>query len=198
MKNRFLPLMISLLVAIVLVFVVEDFVRQVIVIPLLYASWFLALVLGSLPQWVFWVVFVITALVIANKSMAQDKTIRRQPWTPRASHRGPVATWSALLEGSKTQEFSRWRLAQALTKLTQDILFQEPFNLREREERWADFKTFLPPQVEASFKAPLPDARLLSRLWCRRRGKGRFTAPDLDPEIVVKYLEDRLATLTGA
>jgi hypothetical protein len=198
MKNRFLPLMISLFVAIVLVFVVEDFVRQVIVIPLLYASWFVTLVLGSLPQWVFWVVFVITALVIANKSMAQDKTIRRQPWTPGASHRGPVATWSALLERSKTQEFSRWRLAQALTKLTQDILFQEPFNLREREEGGADFKTFLPPQVEASFKAPLPDARLLSRLWRRRRGKGRFTAPDLDPEIVVKYLEDRLATLTGA
>jgi hypothetical protein len=60
LRNRFLPLIVSLLATIVLFFVVDDFIHRVIVRSLLYASWFLTLLLGSIPQLVFWAAFIVS------------------------------------------------------------------------------------------------------------------------------------------
>ena len=198
MKRRFLPLALSLLMAVILVFVVEDFVRQVIVTPILYVSWFVALVLGSLPQWVFWVAFVVIALVIARKSMARDIAARRRAWAPPASYLGPVVTWAGFLDRAKTQEYSRWRLAQALKRLSQDILaLEKRSNFHRREAQWNSLRQVLPPAIEAYFEAPPPESQPLFRLWRRGRAKGHSAALDLAPETVVKYLEDRLGRLSG-
>jgi hypothetical protein len=197
-KRRYLPLALSLLMAVILVFVVEDFVRQVIVTPILYVSWFIALVVGSLPQWVFWVAFVVLALVIARKSMARDIAARRRTWVPPAIYLGPVVTWAALLDRAQTRPYARWRLAQTLKRLTQDILALETrSNFYRREEQWNSLKQVLPPAIEAFFEAPPPEAQPLFRLWRRSRARGRSNGLDLAPETVVKFLEDRLAPLSG-
>jgi hypothetical protein len=197
-KRRYLPLALSLLIAVILVFVVEDFVRQVIVTPILYVSWFVALVVGSLPQWVFWVAFVVVALVIARKSMARDIAARRRAWVPPAIYLGPVVTWAALLDRAKTQPYARWRLAQTLKRLTQDILALETrSSFYRREEQWTSLRQVLPPAIEAFFEAPPPEPQPLFRLWRRGRARGHSNGLDLAPETVVKYLEDRLAPLSG-
>lgn len=198
MKNRFLPLILSLLLAAVLVFLVEDFVRQVIVTPLLYASWFVTLVLGSLPQWVFWVAFVVIALIIARKSLAGGTTARQRVWAPPASSLGPVVTWAALLDRAKTQDYARWRLAQGLKRLTQDILaLEKRSDFYGREEQWKNSKTILPSAIETYFEAPPPEFKPLFRLWHRGRTGSHSAALDLAPETVVKYLEERLVLFTG-
>jgi len=197
-KRRYLPLALSLLIAVILVFVVEDFVRQVIVTPVLYVSWFIALVVSTLPQWVFWVAFVVVALVIARKSMARDTAAKRRAWAPPASYLGPVVTWAALLDRAKTQEYARWRLAQTLKRLTQDILaLERRSSFYRREEQWNSLRQVLPPAIEAFFETPPPEPRPLFRWWRRGRAKGHSSELDLAPETVVKYLEDRLAPLSG-
>jgi hypothetical protein len=187
-----------LLLATVLIFVVEDFVRQVIVTPLLYASWFVTLVLGSLPQWVFWAAFVVIALIIARKSMAGGTAARQRVWAPPASFLGPVVTWAALLDRSKTQEYARWRLAQGLKRLTQDILaLEKRSDFYGREEEWKNSKRILPSAIEAYFDAPPPESQPLFRLWRRGRADGHSAALDLAPDTVVQYLEERLSLFTG-
>jgi hypothetical protein len=198
MKNRFLPLILSLLLAVVSVLVVEDFVRQVVVTPLLYVSWFVTLVLGSLPQWVFWVAFVIIALIIARKSMAGGTTARQRVWAPPAGFQGLVVTWAALLDRAKTQEYARWRLAQGLKRLTQDILaLEKRSDFYGREEQWKNSRRILPSAIEAYFEAPPPEFKPLFRLWHRGRTDSHSAPLGLAPETVVQYLEEKLALFTG-
>jgi hypothetical protein len=198
MRNRFLPLIVSLLATIALFFVVDDFIHRVIVSSLLYVSWFLTLVLGSIPQLVFWAAFIVVALVIAGKSLAQRRTIRQHSQMRTAHAQGPVATWSALLERSDTQEFSRWRLARALRKLTWDVLSPDVgLNHLSSQEQAGNLGLFLPPAIQAYFEAPLPWAQRISLIQRRRRSRNRATTLDLDPEQVVAFLESRFDVLTG-
>ena len=198
LRNRFLPLIVSLLATIVLFFVVDDFIHRVIVRSLLYASWFLTLLLGSVPQLVFWAAFIVVALVVASKSLTQRRTSRQHAQMRMAHAQGPVATWSALLERSDTQEFSRWRLARALRKLTWDVLSPDAgLNHLSNQEQVGNTGLLLPPAIEDYFEAPLPWSQRISFIQRRRRSRSRATTLDLDPEQVVAFLESRLDVLTG-
>jgi hypothetical protein len=195
-SRRFVPLILFLLIAFVLVFVVDDFVQRVIVAPVLRAAWFVTVVVTSLPQFMFWGVFIVAALVIAAKSVGREKTFRPRSERAPASQRGPVAVWFSLLERAKTQEFSRWRLAQAIRKLTQEVRFpNESVNQHQTEENGSGWT--LPPDIEAYFSAPMPSYQRLPRFWGRLRVKGTTTALDLDPEEVIEYLETELDPLLG-
>jgi hypothetical protein len=195
-RRRFVPLLLFLVLAFVLVFVVDDFVQRVIVAPVLSAAWFVTVVVTSLPQFIFWGVFVLAALVIAAKSVGREKTFKPRPERAPASQRGPVASWFSLLERAKTQEFSRWRLAQAIRKLTWDIRSpNHSINQHHIEEVGSGWT--LPPEIEAYFGAPMPSFQRLPRFWGRLRVKGPTTALDLDPEEVIEYLEKESDPLLG-
>ncbi len=198
MRNRFVPLIVSLLIAVVLVFIVDDFIHQVIVDPLLYVVWFITVFISSLPQQVFWGVFILIALVIAIKSMTREETTRHQAQRPIVTQRGPVATWYSRLEQAKTQEFSRWRLAQALRKVTWDTLFpDQPLNHLQPEGQRGVAASDLPPEIQAYFEAPMPSSQRFSWLWRWRQSGPHSSALNLNPETVVKYLENELDPLLG-
>ena len=116
MKSRFLPLIGVLFVASVLIFAIDDFLHKIIVEPFLYILWFISYVLASFPQWAFWAILIIFALLAARKSLGRDNRPRLQALRPGAHPQGPVATWLVLLEQAETQDFFRWRLAQALSR----------------------------------------------------------------------------------
>jgi hypothetical protein len=195
-SRRFIPLLLFLVLAFVLVFVVDDFVQRVIVAPILRAAWFVTVVVTSLPQFIFWGIFIVAALIIAARSIGREKTFRPRPGRAPASQRGPVASWFSLLERAKTQEFSRWRLAQAIRKLTLDIRSpNESTNQHQIEEVSSGWT--LPPEIDAYFGAPMPSYQRLPRFWGRLRVKGTTTALGLDPEKVIEYLEKELDPLLG-
>jgi hypothetical protein len=197
MKRRFMPLAASLLLTIVLVFVVEDFLRKVIVDPLLQVAWFITLVLGSIAQEIYWAIFIVLVLVIARKSLVKGKAFRRGSPTLKESNQGPVATWSALLERAEAQTFSRWRLAQAFRRLTRDLLSAEDSPYRPRRNDWEHVKSALPPEMVAYLESPLPSYRTISRFWPLRQANRHTVLLDMDPEQIVKYLEEKLDPLTG-
>ena len=67
--TRFIPLIISLLLAMFLFLLVKDFLRTVILEPLLYVFWFIGLVLESIPQGVIWVGFILVMLIYATQTI---------------------------------------------------------------------------------------------------------------------------------
>jgi hypothetical protein len=197
MKKRYLPLAISLLVAGVLAFVVEDFVRRALVAPLLHVVWFVALLFSSVPQVLYWVALIIAALVVAGLSVPWGRSARPQDQASRAGNRGAVADWAALLEVSRESGFSRRSLAQALRRLSRDLLLpDEDVRYHEFEARLAQVSAALPPEIVAYFQAPLPESQ--SMFWpILRLSESDPGALDLDPEHVVAYLENRLDPLAG-
>lgn len=197
MKNRYTPLIIAVLFAIVLVFAVDDFISRVIVGPVLYISWFISIFVASMPQQVFWGIFILIALIFAAKSITREKTSRQQTQNPIANQRGPVATWSSLLERAEKQSFSRWRLAQSLRRLALDTLVSnDTLNHQHIEGQAENGKPTFPPEIEAYFEAPMPSAQRFSRLWQRPVSRNS-SALNLDPETVVQYLENELDPLSG-
>jgi hypothetical protein len=191
-KKRFLPLAISLLAAGVLAFVVEDFVQRALVAPLLYVFWFVALLFSSIPQVLYWAVFIISALVIASLSVPRGKPIKSQDQASLSGNRGAVAAWEALLRVSHESGFSRRSLAQALRRLSRDLLFpDEDVSYYEFETRLEQASSALPPEIATYFQAPMPE----TSSWFR--SGSRSHALDLDPEHVVTYLENRLDPLAG-
>ena len=197
MKNRYTPLIIAVLFAIVLVFAVDDFISRVIVGPVLYIAWFISIFVASMPQQVFWGIFILIALIFAAKSITREKTSRQQTQNPIANQRGPVATWSSLLERAEKQSFSRWRLAQSLRRLALDTLVpNDTLNHQHIEGQAENDKPTFPPEIEAYFEAPMPSAQRFSRLWQRPVSRNS-SALNLDPETVVQYLENELDPLSG-
>lgn len=196
MKNRFFPLIISLLLTGVLLFTVKDFMRYVIVEPLLYIVWFVSLVLGSLPQGIFWVIFIIIALVIASKSLTTGKSSKPKDEVVALRNQGSVTTWFRLLERANTQEYSKWDLARTLRKFTWEILStDEQLTAHKEKDPWQEFTSSLPPEISAYFEAGLASFQPTARRWSRLPSNNPPRALELEPERIVEYLEKQLDPL---
>jgi hypothetical protein len=191
-------MLIAIGLAVVLVLLVEDFWQQVILSPLLHVGWFLSLVVRSVPQALFWGAFILVAVIIAGKSLAREGEGKRVTHRRTASHKGAVATWSALLQAAERHHFSKWRLAQALRRLAGDLLSTNASgNLDVAGAEGHDLESILPPEIHSYFYAPVPTYK--TGLWILfwRRSRPGDGALDMDPAQVVNYLEDQVEAWIG-
>jgi len=186
----FIPLILSLFLALGLVFIVDDFVQTVIVIPLLYTIWFVSLIVQSLPQGILWAGFIFVLLIVSFANLPKGKNPGSSTWRPLARKSGQVEKWTQLLENTQNTRFSKWRLAQELKRLTRKL--QSPIN----DDGWRSVDIVdlgLPSEIFAFFEAGQPShfpfwKRLISA------SEETETALDLDPEVVIQFLEERLRT----
>lgn len=188
--KRFIPLMVVLFLALVLAFLFDDFVRLVIVEPLLLLLWLAGTYLQSLPQFVFWVLFVLVALIILVKSlnlhMSWPHWDRRKEISPS---RGYVASWQNQLQRAERQLYFRWQLARSLGKLSQETLTPTDVLNSDEIEPTPDILETLPPEIAAYFQAAPPRKPTAKSRWYKRQSDRMEPALELDPEVVVEYLE---------
>jgi len=181
----YIPLILSLLLALVLFFIVEDFVKMVVVRPLLYVIWFVSLIMQSIPQEAIWIGFILLMLLLTYASLTKEKTprlpIRTLPLTRKLS---PFERWARLFENAQNSSLSKWRLSQELKHLTRNVISP---NL-DPEDNSRDLSSLdLPAEIRAFFEAQQPSNKRLSAIHDESE-----TALDLDPEVVIQYLEERL------
>ena len=197
--RRYLPLAIVLFITAVLVLALDNFLQEMIIRPLLYVGWFGGLVLSSLHQSVFWGLLLFVALVLVLRSLGGAESAASSAPEKRYPSQGQVRRWMGLLERAESQRFARWNLAQALRKLAQETLSPDERQGQRRVPR--DYK--LPPDIADYFNAKLPPAQSFS---LRQRLQIRaLTLPvlqpshplDLDPEVVVAFLEKETGRLSG-
>ena len=182
-----IPLALVLVFSVVLYFLMEDFLADIIVKPLLKVAWFVSFILERLPQVGLWIVFILILLILTLTPRRRTHPDGEIPWNSPRKAPGVVENWTRLLESAQNAPYSRWRLAQRLKLLTQDIL-----NPIERNRSSIDLlsEIDLPDEVRAYLEAPLPAGASSPKMWLRRKNRVR-TALDLDPEIVYQYLRDR-------
>ena len=198
MKNRFLPLIVALISAAFLAFLVKDFIRDVIILPLLYVFWYVTLFLRSLPQFLFWAIFILMALTIALRSLSRGDGAERKAKVEPPTLGGPVAVWSRLIQHAEAGGYSRWQLSQSLARLTWELLGNgERLSTQQVDARLRQGDLDLPPEVRAYFQAGMIPYQPISRLKRRLLGNHTNTPLDLNPEQVIQYLEEKLDPLTG-
>jgi hypothetical protein len=193
MKRRLLSLLVILALAGLLTLVIGDWLRQVIVIPLLYVVWIGRLIFESISQLVIWVLFLLILLPLALKSLFKEKPPAAAVQPPEMLPSKRIGDWLYLLRQAHKDIYYRWQLAQQVQKLTVSALAQaERISPRLARQRLAEGDLDMPPELQAYLQAGVisfahvvtPKARL--RPW----QQSKPSPLDLDPARAIKFLED--------
>jgi cell division protein FtsW (lipid II flippase) len=186
--DRFFPLIISLLLALFLFLLVKDFIRTVILEPLLYVFWFIGLILESIPQGVIWVGFILVMLIITLASFKKGEPQKSQSEMLPYSNTGRVERLARMLNRAQNNPFAKWLLASELKRVTRKLLTPP-----EQEKKSINYQELdLPPEITAFFEAQQPTKWSIWEWLDNREHDETKTALDLDPDIVIQYLEKRM------
>ena len=192
MRKRLLPLGVILLAAILLAPLFRNFIREVVVIPLLYVFWIGRIVFDTIPQTGFWGCFLLIALLMASASLLKKSKSKSSTHEVKTVQPGRVETWAHLIRQATEEDYYQWRLAQPLRELILETLAHEArLTSKQIKQRLIDDQLDIPPEIRAYLQASLMSLSYLSapRFGFRSR---RLTSPlNLDPARVVQFLEDR-------
>ena len=197
MKDRLIALGLALLLVGLIVVVAMGYAQALFAVPLLYALWLLRLIYESIPQQLFWIAVLALVAIVAGRNMFRLRPVPHRTVSVRA-RMPPVATWAALIHQASQDDYSRWLLAQRLATLTGATLAErEPGSQRLLWHYLTDPDINIPPDVRAYLTAGMgtnmnsrPRRRL--RAWLHMDGAQAATPLDLDPALVVQWLEREL------
>ena len=115
----------ALLAVILLAYLLRETVKEIIVIPLLYAYGYARFYLGSIPQAVIWLAAVLSIAVIAIISLRKGTVATARARTSYAARAGRVETLAGWVRLSSAGIYYNWRLANHLAGLLLRIIEQE-------------------------------------------------------------------------
>ena len=191
MIRRLIPLIIVLLCTLLLTLVVQDFVRDVVVVPVVYVAWIAWLALINLPHWFFWALLVLFSAVLAMRSLRGTPTHQEDAVQKAATAQGPVTLWAQRLHDASTRQSSRWRIARDLGHIFWETRFpEEPFNMQAFIARIDQPELAVPPAIRDYFQAGLSRPEPAYRTWFFLLRNRPATSLDLDPAVVVTFLEE--------
>ena len=107
------------------VFFIEDFVRDIVIRPLMYLAWVGELFVRSLPQNLFWFLFVLAVAIGVLRLLRFRIPRRTRMQTVSIGLQGPVARWQGQLHRAARLEYSRFNLNRSLRKLVLDLTLSE-------------------------------------------------------------------------
>ena len=200
----------SVLLVAALTLVLRDWVRDAIVTPVLFILWLGGLLIKSTPQWVFWGVFLVLALLILANSLGTGKRLdqnvdRAEPERPR---RERVLFWAKQIRWRARRDFSPVGSAEPLRRLVLEVVaFQERLSLTEVEQRLESGELNVPLAIRAYLQyrpAPVPLSsmgfwEMLRHRWLNwisglthTRSFAQSSPFDGELESVIQFLEGRL------
>lgn len=192
--RRGIWLIVALIAVVLLIWLPasQTILRDVFIIPLLRSFWMAKLVFESLPQTAVWFFLVFIAVIAAwNGQIVRFES-------PRIFERrskpieNTLERYSRLIYQSESDHYARWRLSNRLAALAQrSFSFDTPSQLRE----WLMSEPAeLPEELRRYLLAglsPFEPIRRNFQIFSRMDGRPD-SALAIDPELLVRYLEERI------
>ena len=186
-KRRFALLGLALLCAGLLAYLFAGTVRDLLILPLAYYLWQLLQVYRAVPQQLFWAALVVVGILVALPTLL-DISLKSREKEKQPDRRGQVELLAQALEHRGRGIYFKWQLANTLGELAQRILAYQERLLPGRKLRARDWAP--PAEVEAYLDAGLNTT--FADYPLRGRLGGLPDSPlDIDPELVVNYLESQ-------
>ena len=160
---------IVLALAVPLMFLLEDFIRDAIVTPLAYQAWLLGIVLGALPPGCFLAPVIGLVAFLSLRSLQRQRTV--VPYEHPVSHpaRGRVKVWYERIEHVSRGSYSMQRLAHNLGQLTiRVIAYEERLSLREATRLVQLGEIHVPDSVQECLELAVGTDSLARRGWFAR------------------------------
>jgi hypothetical protein len=105
-----------------------------------------------------------------------------------------VGDWANLLRRINKDVYYRWQLAHSLQRLTVETLaHNERTTIKEIRQRLSDGKLDILPEIQAYLLAGIVSIGHFSEPKSRFRLRKKQSTPlDLNPELVIQFLEDQI------
>jgi len=187
--------------AVLLMFSLRNFVREMFALPLSYAIWLIGILMQTIPQVWLWTGLVVIALIWALRSL--DRERRPAPAAPGKSTypaRGGIDVWADRINMLLTGKYSRHRFGYFIGKLILDVLsHEERVNFRDIERRLERGEIDAPPVVRdyllSRLRSSLTEAK--PNLLTRFKRFFRLEKPptgqlNAELETIVTFLENQL------
>lgn len=191
-NNRLLPLGLILLVAVLALFVpaFRTFVREIIVIPILYVFWVGRFLFLTIPQTLLWHVFFAVFLLIMAVGLIERKKPQPQKMNVKEDYPGRIEAWAGLINKASQHNYFKWRLAQRLQKVTlRAIAHNKGQTVKQTRRQLREGALNLPSDLHAYF---LASVQSLSHLSPQKRFFATRPKPsplDLDLHRVIQFLD---------
>jgi hypothetical protein len=190
-----------LLLTVLLTSLLQDVARDWVALPLARTLRIGNLLLGTVPQVVFWVLLLVIGSSIAMRSLMERK--ERPPSVERAQvvYPGEVRTLLRWVQRESESVYFRQRLAYRLARLATELQAYRQKRASGRFGRRLDGLD-APPEVRAYLQvgmtlSPSGNLGLVSRFTRWLRSRRRVFSLDSDLEHVVQFLEDQLEVHHG-
>ena len=198
MRRNLTVVALILLISVPLALILRGFTREVILSILLRLSWLARLYIDSLPQPILWVAFISVAFVIAARSLIKRSSSPVMTIEAERLRTGRVHNLMRAIHRTSQGIYFKWRLAQHLLGLTLEVLaHQERTTPLQMKERLKSGVLDAPPEIKAYLLTGLTPilsrrADLITRIKQIFTPTRPISPLDLDPERVIKFLEDQL------
>jgi hypothetical protein len=203
-KLKPILIMFGILIALALplMFLLEDFVRDAIVIPVSYYAWYFGVILDALPHSLFVGILVIVLAYLAAMSLRRNRTA---VWRPRFSERqspGSVRIWTDRINLVSQGDYSRERFEHQFGQLVMHLIaHEERLSLRAAARQVQMQELDVPPELERYLLRAFSGGQRQRRgLWAWLRDLfSRRSSPEAalqrvaeDVEPALLYLERQL------
>ena len=208
MNNRRTIILLSVIlgVNIILAILFRDFIRENVLIPILYLFWYFRLFLKSLGETCLWPMLLVILAVIALRMMrAKNKPRENVMGYTRESgqyEEGRVGFWVKYIRrramGFDNLNFVSFRFKELILSV---LAYKENLTILELEEEVTRGRIIAPEEVQRIIQPAEPEihkdtepseffSRIISWFTTRSISQGPRSTSDIN--ILVKYLEDQL------
>jgi hypothetical protein len=181
--------------ALLLAYLLADSVRKYLLEPLIYAYRIERILYEALPQALWWGIFILVLAAIALRSLRIDPAPPTRTRTSSGARPSRARAWRQAIAGTARGHYSRWLLAREIADLALHIVaHQERITHAQARIQLKSGAITLPPGIQEYIQMGLdsPSFRHYTDFLAYMRST-RHSAPlELDPEVVIEYLENRI------
>lgn len=188
----FLAIAAGLILGLIAVFLWNELIQELILVPMTYVVWLGGLLYRSFDQKIWWSTLLILVLILALTSLRLKPRVQWQK--PRFKKEIPhrVELWRKRLEEADRGTYMKWRLAQHLSRLfVEAISYRSGLTPKQIEQHIQKRTIDLPEEMSAYLQAArgFGAASSMSHRW----NSARIPHPlEISPELILEFLEDYL------
>jgi hypothetical protein len=187
MTRRWALILLLVMVAALLAFVMQESVRTILLLPLLYVIWLVGLVLASFPHILWWLIFLAFLFWLASRNLFRLPSFGRRR-IPTEEQLNQLETWMKRIDQSKHGYYFRWRLARQISQLALNIVaIQERLSPDQARQALLASRLNLPSDMQAYMIISLSTQS--PHDYSDMQINPKDDPLQIDPSIIIAYLE---------
>ena len=170
----------------------RSMVSYYVITPIVLAVRIEQLLFNSLPQVVFWTLFLLVGLVLALNSLPFKRNFSSSPAQVGEKWESRARQFSKWIRTSEKSEYSKWMLACQVSSLAIELLmYQERLSRQEVGKFLRSNKSVIPDSVRdyILMGMEVPSFRHYSEMVSNYHQNLMNSPLDINPEVVIDFLE---------